>query len=168
MALVLLVGAALMIQSFLRLRRVDPGFRPENVLAADISLPGSRYKNGPQVSNFQRQLLERIAALPGVSSVGAAAYLPFSGTNNSWTIQIEGRSGDWPEPGWRPVTANYFRTMGTPLVKGRDFAALDDDETAPYAARFRSWIRISRSTTFGRWKRCSPNRSRVRSFNCSY
>jgi putative ABC transport system permease protein len=133
-AMVLLVGAALMIQSFLRLRRVDPGFRPENVLAADISLPSSRYKNGRQVLNFQRQLLERIATLPGVRSVGAAAYLPFSGTSNSWTITIEGRPGEWPEPGWRPVTANYFRTMGTPLVKGRDFAASDDDETAPGVA----------------------------------
>jgi putative ABC transport system permease protein len=134
MALVLLVGAALMVQSFLRVRRVDPGFRPENILAADISLPSSRYKDGRQVSSFQRQLLERIAALPGVRSVGAAAYLPFSGTNNSWTIVIEGRPplrpGESLEPGWRPVTANYFRTMGTPMIKGRDFAA-SDDETAP-------------------------------------
>jgi putative ABC transport system permease protein len=134
MALVLLVGAALMVQSFLRLRQVDPGFRPENVLAADLSLPASRYKDVRQVLNFQRQLLERIAALPGVSSVGAAAYLPFSGTNNSWTIAIEGHPGDWPEPGWRPVTANYFRTMGTSLVEGRDFTASDDDQTAPGVA----------------------------------
>jgi putative ABC transport system permease protein len=138
LALVLLVGAGLMIQSFLQLRRVDPGFRPENVLAVDISLPGSRYQNGRQVLNFQRQLLERVAVQPGVRSVGAAAYLPFSGTNNSWTIKIEGSlsrpSGAWLEPGWRPVTANYFRTMGIPLVKGRDFAASDDDETAPGVA----------------------------------
>jgi putative ABC transport system permease protein len=138
LALVLLVGAGLMIQSFLRLRRVDPGFRPENVLAADISLPVSRYKNGRQVLHFQHQLLERVAALPGVRSVGASAYLPFSGTNNSWTIQIESRqsqpSGAYLEPGWRPVTANYFRTMGIPMVKGRDFASSDDDEAAPGVA----------------------------------
>src|SRR5262245_47439932 len=138
LALILLVGAGLMIQSFLRLRRVDPGFRPENVLAADISLPNSRYQNGRQILNFQRQLLERVAALPGVRSVSATAYLPFSGTNNSWTIEIERRpplpAVEWLEAGWRPVTANYFRTMGIPLVKGRDFAASDDDETAPGVA----------------------------------
>jgi putative ABC transport system permease protein len=137
LALVLLIGAGLMIQSFLRLRRVDPGFRPENVLAADLSLPSSRYQTGRQVSNFQHQLLDRISTLPGVRSVGAAAYLPFSGTNNSWTIQIEGRpplpAGRWLEPGWRPITANYFQTMGIPLVKGRDFSATDD-ETAPGVA----------------------------------
>jgi putative ABC transport system permease protein len=138
LALVLLVGAGLMIQSFLRLRQVNPGFQPENVLAADIALPGSRYKNGRQVLNFQRQLLERVATLPGVRSVGAAAYLPFSGTNNSWTIEIERRlpqpAVEWQEAGWRPVTANYFRTIGIPLVKGRDFAAPDDDERAPGVA----------------------------------
>jgi hypothetical protein len=97
-ALVLLVGAGLMIQSLLRLRRVDPGFRPENVLAADISLPGSRYQNGCQVLNFQRQLLEQVAALPGVRSVGAAAYLSFSGTNNAvWrTTCAAMTSSAWP------------------------------------------------------------------------
>ncbi len=138
LALVLMVGAGLMIQSFLRLRSVDPGFQPENVLAVDISLPNSRYQNGRQVWHFQHQLLERVAALPGVRSVGAAAYLPFSGTHNSWTIQIEGSQSQpavrYLEPGWRPVTANYFRTLGIPLVKGREFAAADDDEAAPGAA----------------------------------
>jgi len=138
LALVLLAGAGLMIQSFLRLRRVDPGFRPENVLAADISLPNSRYQNGRQVLNFQSQLLERVAALPGVHSVGATAYLPFSGTNNSWTIEIERRpplpAVEWLEAGWRPITANYFRTMGIPLLMGRDFSASDGVEAAPGVA----------------------------------
>jgi putative ABC transport system permease protein len=134
LALVLLTGAGLMIQSFMRLRRVDPGFRPENVLAVDLSLPSSRYQNGRQVLQFQNQLLERAAALPGVRSVGAAAYLPFSGTYNSWTIQIERRAPrpvvEYSNPGWRPVTAGYFRTMGIPLIKGRYFAAPDDGESA--------------------------------------
>jgi putative ABC transport system permease protein len=138
LALVLLTGAGLMIQSFMRLRRVDPGFRPESVLAVDLSLPSSRYKNGRQVLQFQNQLLERAAALPGVAAVGAAAYLPFSGTNNSWTIQLERRAPrpavEYSEPGWRPVTADYFRTMGIPLLKGRDFATSDDDEAAPGVA----------------------------------
>jgi predicted permease len=138
LALVLLTGAGLMIQSFMRLRRVDPGFRPENVLAVDLSLPSSRYQNGRQVLQFQNQLLERAAALPGVRSVGAAAYLPFSGTNNSWTIQIERRAPrpvvEYSNPGWRPVTADYFRTMGIPLIKGRYFAAPDDGESAPGVA----------------------------------
>jgi putative ABC transport system permease protein len=138
LALVLLVGAGLMIQSFLRLRQVDPGFQPENVIAVDVSLPASRYKDGQQISHFQHQLLERVAALPGVRSVGAAAYLPFSGTNNSWSYQIEHRpplpAVEWKDAGWRPITVNYFQTMGIPLITGRDFAASDDDKTAPGVA----------------------------------
>jgi putative ABC transport system permease protein len=133
LALVLLIGAGLMIQSFWRLRRVDPGFRPENVLAAELSLPRSRYQDRRQISNFHRRLLERISALPGVRSVGGAAYLPFSGTSIAWSFQIEGRPPQPPDQrlmaGWRPVTANYFLTMGIPLIGGRDFTEHDDEET---------------------------------------
>jgi predicted permease len=136
-ALVLLVGAGLMIQSFWRLQRVDPGFQAENLLAAELSLPPSRYRDGKQISSFHRRLLERVGALPGVRSVGGAAFLPLGGRSNEWSFEIEGRP---PQPpgqrltaGWRPVTANYFHTMGIPLITGRHFTE-HDDETAPGAA----------------------------------
>jgi predicted permease len=138
LALVLLVGAGLMMQSFLQLRRVDPGFGPENVLTADLYLPVSRYQKSSHVSNFHHQILERISALPGVKSAGGTAYLPFSGTYNSWTIEIENRPVSsprhWQEAGWHPVTLNYFQTMGIPLISGRKFVASDDDEAAPGVA----------------------------------
>ena len=133
LALVLLVGAGLMIQSLWRLQRVDPGFQPENVLAVELSLPSSRYQERRQIADFHRRLFERIGGLPGVRSVGGAAYLPFSGTSNAWVFRIEGRP---PQPpgqglmaGWRPVTPDYFKTMGIPLIWGRDFTERDGEET---------------------------------------
>jgi putative ABC transport system permease protein len=137
LALVLMVGAGLMIQSFWRLQRVDPGFQAENLLAAELSLPASRYRDVKQISSFHRRLLDRIDALPGVRSVGGAAYLPFGGRSNEWSFEIEGRppepSGQKLTAGWRPVTPNYFQTMGIPLIRGRHFTE-QDDEAAPGVA----------------------------------
>jgi len=130
LAMVLLVGAGLMIQSFWRLLKVDPGFQTENVLTVDLSLPTARYPEGHQVSHFYDRLLRRIGSLPGVRSAGGAAYLPFSGTRNSWSFDIEGQPPlppDRAETEWRPITAGYFRTMGIPLSRGRDFTEQDID-----------------------------------------
>ena len=130
LAMMLLVGAGLMIQSFWRLLKVDPGFQPENVLTVDLSLPTARYPQGYQVSQFYDRLLHRIASLPGVRSVGGAAYLPFSGARNAWSFDIEGQPplpADRVEAEWRPVTPGYFRTMGVPLSRGRDFTEQDVD-----------------------------------------
>ncbi|MEX2262213.1 MAG: ABC transporter permease [Bryobacteraceae bacterium] len=129
MALVLLVGAGLLIRSFLGLQDVDPGFRAGNVLTFRVSLPQARYPADPQVAGFFRQLLDRVGRLPGVVSVGAISMVPFSGGNNSGSFSIEGREvppgGTGPHADQRTVSAGYFQALGIPLKKGRLFEETD-------------------------------------------
>ena len=133
-AAVLLVGAGLLIQSFWRLERVDPGFNPHNVLTFKIDLPYIRYKGGERQREFFREALERLSHLPGVRSASAALPLPLDGDDIGTGCDIEERSVpeanrprvrySWAEPG-------YFRTLGIPLLQGRDFTAADDLKTTP-------------------------------------
>ena len=136
LATMLLIGAGLMLRSLWQLQSVDPGFRPARILTMQIAPPASRYKDSRQMHSLYARLLERATVLPGVQSVGGAMYLPFSGTSNAWAFQIQGRPplppGQSMMSGWRPVTANYFPTMGIPLARGRDFTASDTAD-APLA-----------------------------------
>jgi putative ABC transport system permease protein len=124
-ALVLLVGAGLMVKSFARLQDVDPGFRPERILTMDLSLPGAKYKEDAQVSAFYDQLGARVAGLPGVESVGAVSTLPLSGGGDIITFAVEGRPDSPPgqsdDAEYRVVTPGYFPTMGVPVVRGEGF-----------------------------------------------
>ncbi|HEX8140370.1 MAG TPA: ABC transporter permease [Pyrinomonadaceae bacterium] len=124
-ALVLLVGAGLMIRSFARLQAVDPGFRPERILTMDLSLPSAKYKEDAQVSAFFDQLSSRISAVPGVESVGAVSALPLSGGGDIITFLVEGRPeqppGQSEDAEYRIVTPGYFATMGVPVVRGEGF-----------------------------------------------
>jgi putative ABC transport system permease protein len=133
-SLILLIGAGLMAKSFHALMSVSPGFRTAHVLTADLSLPQSHYRDARKIANFQRELLERIRSGPGVQSAGLTANLPLSGSDNTWSFDIEGR-GPWPpdvDPTakYRVVTPGYFETLAIPLVEGRAFAA-SDSENAP-------------------------------------
>src|SRR5581483_1116760 len=125
MALVLLIGSGLMIKSFLRLQQVNPGFNAQNVLTFQISLPQARYKDNDQVISFYQQLLSRLHSLPGVQNVGAVTDLPFSGSSTSDYFRVEGQSapphGEGPGSGYRVVSPDYFKTMGVPLIRGREF-----------------------------------------------
>ncbi|HEX9942588.1 MAG TPA: FtsX-like permease family protein, partial [Thermoanaerobaculia bacterium] len=128
-ALVVLVGAGLMIKSFRRLLEVDPGFRTQNLLTARFTLRGLKYQ-GPRAVEFQRQLLEQIAALPGVESAALASELPMGmGQHLAGDIIVEGRVLGPTEPppvtSWRMVSPDYFRTMGIPLLAGRSFSTAD-------------------------------------------
>jgi predicted permease len=133
LALMLLVGAGLLMKSFINLQRVNPGYNPTNVLTAVVSLPPSSYPN-PQVVPFHRQLLERAATLPGVQSAGAISSLPLAGFDNDNGFVIEGRPRAEPnqQPGaWvNSVSTDYFRTMGIQLLDGRSFTE-GDHESAP-------------------------------------
>jgi predicted permease len=133
LALVLLVGAGLLVKSFLRLQQVSPGFRPEKLLAMQLSLPSFKYREPRQVDAFYRELMTRLGGLPGVESVGASSILPLSGNNSSGSFQIEGREvppGQSPPHGDRwAATAGYFQTMGIPLVRGRFFSDRDAADT---------------------------------------
>jgi predicted permease len=131
LALVLLVGAGLLIKSFARLQKVDPGFSPDNVLTAHIALPDTRYPDAAARRVFWERLVERIRALPGVTSVGLTSNVPFSGNVSSGSYAIVGYTPGPTEA--RPharqevVGGDYFRAMRIPLVAGRLFT---DGDTA--------------------------------------
>ncbi len=132
LALVLLVGAGLMMQSFLRLSEVNPGFNPENLVTAGLWLPQFKYPEDAQQVAFYTKLLERVAQLPGVSSSAAISVLPLTGSNVSTSPRVEGRpepdEGERSEVQLRSVSPGYFRTMGIPLLQGRDFSTRDDED----------------------------------------
>ncbi|HZI17673.1 MAG TPA: ABC transporter permease [Pyrinomonadaceae bacterium] len=129
LAVVLLVGAGLLIRSFVELQRVSPGFRPDGVLAMQLTLPANKYAEPPSRDQFVRRMLEEVQALPGVVSAGVTTVLPMSGNQQSGSFVIEGRQtapnvasphGDR----WR-ASPDYFKAMSIPLVRGRYFAESD-------------------------------------------
>ncbi|MGH7525750.1 MAG: ABC transporter permease, partial [Gemmatimonadales bacterium] len=133
LALVLVTGAGLLVQSFLRLRGVDPGFNPEQVLTARIELSPVRYGKSDQTRAFYQQLTRRIEELPGVQSAAAVRALPMTGRLDigDWSFLLEGKfsippgPGDWHPADWQVVTPEYFRTMGIPLLEGRGVEECD-------------------------------------------
>lgn len=130
LALMLAVGAGLMIRSFLLLQSIDPGFRPRNVLSMVVSVAGSREAEPHRRAIFYSQLLERVRAVPGVVSAGATNHLPLAGDIWGWPFSIEGRPrprpGESPSGVYRVVMPGYFRTLGLPLVEGREISEADD------------------------------------------
>jgi putative ABC transport system permease protein len=125
LSLVLLIGAGLMIKSFIRLSRVDLGFNPDNVLAVSVSLSGAKYREGrPRVSFFE-QARHNIAALPGVQSVGSVVGLPLADPLGGSNFGVEGRPPQPPGQGYNAninvISPDYFRTMGIRFIRGRDF-----------------------------------------------
>jgi putative ABC transport system permease protein len=135
LALFLLVGAGLLLRSFERLASQLPGFRPENLLVADIPLSPNAYPDSVQRMEFFDRLLERLRATPGVLSVGAATTLPVTGTGSAIHFNIEGRAPKSPHDyviiGYRPVTEGYLDTLGVSLIRGR-FISQSDTETRPF------------------------------------
>jgi putative ABC transport system permease protein len=127
LSIMLLVGAGLLIRSLWQLQNVDPGFAAEQVLTMEVSLPVARYEEGTQMP-FYQQLEERVRAIPGVSEVGAINILPLSNNYNSEGVQIEDHptpAGQGPSPQVRSATPGYFRAMGIPFVRGREFDVRD-------------------------------------------
>jgi putative ABC transport system permease protein len=129
LALMVLCGAGLMIKSITRLLGVDPGLNPKNVLTMQMSVPQEEIYNGPPgLPRFCQDLDEHVSAIPGVVSVSAAAQLPFEGSAGRG-FQIEGqpaaKPGDMPGAGYSVACPNYFRTMGIPILKGREFTHQD-------------------------------------------
>ena len=129
LALLLLCGAGLMLRTFLQLNRVNPGFQTEHLLTMKIALPSGEYPRIEQTSVYLDRLLERLRALPGVQSVAAASTLPLSGESDWGTFLIAGRGApDWTKASaasWRGVSVDYFRTLGVPLLRGREFTLAD-------------------------------------------
>jgi putative ABC transport system permease protein len=132
-AVILLVGAGLLIQSLWRLRQVSPGFNSQNVLTFVVGVPEVKYPTAKQ-SQFYHDLVARLEALPGVVSAGAVIPLPLNGDRFSISFEVEGRpvaKGDQPSADFFVIAPGYFKTMGIPLIKGRDFTDRDDKKGPP-------------------------------------
>lgn len=134
LAVVLLTGAGLLLESLLRLERVDLGYDPRGVLTFTINLPGIRYSAPNRAAGFFHQLLERIRAVPGVESAGGVGPLPLSRDAMRTSFEIEGRAtrkGESPRTFVAGVEPGYFRTMGIALLRGRSFAEADRQDSGP-------------------------------------
>lgn len=129
LCLILLVGAGLLIKSFIKLLQVNPGFEASNVLTAQITLPRAKYVKPDQRVMFVDQALERIKSLPGVESAALAAAMPFSGSNIQSGFLIDEHpapeTGREPVANFRNVTADYFHVLKMPLRSGRFFNEQD-------------------------------------------
>ena len=125
LTLLLLSGAGLMLRSFAELRKVDPGFRAENLLTMKVALPDALYPKSSQRAAFLRELLQRLNSTPGIQLAAATDILPLSGQGNWGGINIVGRalldSAHAPSVEGRAVSANYFRALRIPLLRGREF-----------------------------------------------
>ena len=135
LSLVLLIGAGLMVRSFVQLVNADLGIKPEHVLAMEVSLPPDSYKENAKRLDFYQQLIGRVETLPGVMKTGATDIVPFSSSDNSSNFQIIGqtpfRKGEEPFVGVRVSTPGYFEAIGTALRQGRMFNAQDDMNAGP-------------------------------------
>ena len=128
LSLVLLTGAGLLIRSFVRLQNTDPGFRAERVMTVRVTLPGARYQN-PQVVAFYDSAVPQIRSLPGVQSAAGISFLPMTGAGIGTGFyrldQPRPTDGQSPTTSVRPVTPEFFRTMGIQQLAGRDFTDRD-------------------------------------------
>jgi predicted permease len=136
LAVVMLTGAGLLLHSLLNLQAVDLGFKPDRLLTMDVTMPRPRY-NDTTSDAFIRQTLARIRQVPGVEAASAVSYLPISGSDNAWSILIDGhvltRISDAPFAKPENVTPDYFRAMSIRLLRGRTFTEQDRMGAPPVA-----------------------------------
>ena len=157
-AVMLLIGAGLLVNSFLRLRRVDPGFNLRNTLAADLPLAESRYPDAMTRAHLVNAILQKVQAVPGVASASVVSVLPESANFNRTFMEIEGRAYHpyaRPAPDQYEVTPDYFRTLAMPLIRGRLFTAGDDAAHSPVAL-------INQTAARGLWPGEDPLGRKVR------
>jgi putative ABC transport system permease protein len=137
LSLVLLIGAGLLIRSLHNLLNVNPGFRPQNVLAVELLLNSPQFSDSSRVKSFCGQVLERVQSLPGVKSAAIGTTLPLTDDHDRGDIYIQGTPvpayGNFPHPDFHYVSSGYVRTMGIQLVRGRDLME-SDDQRAPEVA----------------------------------
>jgi putative ABC transport system permease protein len=134
LALILLICASLLIQSFARLGRVDTGMRTDHLFTARVGLPEAAYPKPENIIAFFDQLMPRLRAIPGVESVTATWPLPLSGSNNVSSFDIEENpapEGQQPDSPMRIVGPDYFKTMGIPIRQGRGFEPTDQFKSLP-------------------------------------
>jgi putative ABC transport system permease protein len=133
LALVLLVGAGLMIRSITRLMDVSPGFDPQNLVTLHLALPQAQYSKKQQLTNFYSELTRRVAGLPGVESVAEIDMMPMGGSGGTTSFVVEGKpappKGQYPEANARTASPGYFKTMHIPVLEGREFDEHDTPDS---------------------------------------
>jgi putative ABC transport system permease protein len=144
LAVMLVIGAGLLIKSFWRLRQVDPGFKSERVLTLGLSLPQPKYRQPDEINSFFNRLLERFTNLPGMQSAAIAYDHPLEA---SWidNFTVEGRPapgpGETPSANFNPVSWDYFRALGIELISGRQMTAQDDQDHPGVAIVNQAFVR---------------------------
>jgi putative ABC transport system permease protein len=137
LALVLLVGAGLMLKSLYHLIQVSPGFQPARVLTMEMNLRSDQYSKDPAILNFWQQVLGRVRVIPGVESAALGTVVPLSGNHSRSDVTIEGLPmpgpGEFPHPDYHVISPAYTSTMGISLLRGRTFSD-SDNETSPDVA----------------------------------
>ena len=136
LSVMLLAGAGLLFRSLVGLQAVDPGLNPARVLTFSVLIPGARYREPLQRTQFFKTALEQVEQLPGVESASAVSYLPFNGMSAGTDLKIAGRPavkpGEELVAAIRTVMPGYFRTLGIPVKRGRVFTAADNTLDSPY------------------------------------
>jgi len=133
-AVVLLIGAGLMIRSVLRIREVEPGLQPQNLLTAKITLPAERYTDAESAIRFYQQVLERVKNLPGVQTAAVISHLPVEETGYNGNISVADKTyppNESPLVEYRAVSEDFFQTAGVPLLRGRLFSKREGDDKQP-------------------------------------
>lgn len=145
LALVLLIGSALLLKSFLKLRQVDPGFQYSHLMTFNLVLPQDRYDSDPKVLNYFQNLIDQIEHMPGVTRVAGTSSLPYTSENDTFAkLTIQGRTY---EPGTSPgaritaITPSYFEAMAIPLLRGRTFSSHDLPTTTAVAIVNQEFVR---------------------------
>jgi predicted permease len=144
LALVLLVAAGLLVETLVKLRTIDTGFRAERVLTAAIQAPHPKYADAAVRRRFYESIVEKVAAIPGVDSVGLTSDLPYTSRGNTMAIRIEHReqeAGLEQDALFRLVSPGYLRTIGARLVAGRLLARSDTSESTPVVVINQSFVR---------------------------
>jgi predicted permease len=134
LALILLVGAGLMMKSMYRLLKVNPGFQSDHVLAMEMDLRTAQYSKSPAIINFWQQLLEKVRAISGVENAAIGTAVPLTGSHNRADITIEGIPvpdiGTFPHPDYHYISADYTSVLNIPLMRGRNFTGADTETAA--------------------------------------
>ncbi len=133
LALVLLIGAGILIKSFAALQGQDYGFDSSNVLTFEVHLPDARYEDPALRVGFHQRFHERLRSVPGVEAVAATSWLPAAGPYHDWGYRYQDADGElqWDGAQMRIIEGDYFETMGIPLVAGRSFNAGDGEDSPP-------------------------------------
>jgi putative ABC transport system permease protein len=137
LSLVLLIGATLMVQSYARLQNADPGFDTKNILSIEMRLPEKSYPTDLAVTNFYRTLEQRLSEVPGIEGVGSTSCMPFTGSQSTSALGIEGLPdmppGQFRSAGYRSITPTFPKALGMTLVSGRELTWADNNPQAPVA-----------------------------------